>query len=677
MRVVQWGCWVLVVGCGAAGGRGSKDTGGADGGFVPGGDTIGIPIDTAGADGSDGAADGSDGVDGGADNADGSDGDDGTDGNDAASETCPPTEVRCKDDTTAEVCPVKGDGWKLSPCPSGERCFDGYCAPTTCSPGTVLGQCTGPASLLVCNDLGTGPVSKNCGPAETCQEGNCGSFVCPPGERICKGFGAVQECKSDGSGFVEVELCEKGGSCVAGECISACDVDIKANTYRGCEYFAVDLDNIEGGQYEPVAIVVSVPENVDDATVTIRDVANQFNLGPSQLGVSDMVVKSGQLEVFKLPLGYDLDGTSLSSRSFHVLTSAPSTVHQFNPLNGEDVYTNDAALLLPSASGGLEYYAMSWSLRKDGEQTLRGFVTIIATQPGTSVVTVRPTAPVLASEDGVVGAIQPGQSASFFMEQGQVLNLEADGEQGADLTGTHITSDRQISVFGGHECANVPLGITACDHLGQQLLPVAAWGKVAVVDTFKLRSPSQFDVVRIMAGAADVTVETRPPQGDYGKVLLQQGQYITLHTSKSFEVVADGPVLVGHYLIGSSYPGHAETCGKSGIGDPGFTLVVPTQQYLDEYTVLTPPGYVENYVNIVAPAFANVTVDGVSVENQFAAIEGTSWFEARVAVTEGVHTIVSTGPQKKKLGLTAYGYDCDVSYTYPGGLRLQLLKDDE
>ena len=59
------------------------------------------------------------------------------------------------------------------------------------------------------------------------------------------------------------------------------------------------------------------------------------------------------------------------------------------------------------------------------------------------------------------------------------------------------------------------------------------------------------------------------------------------------------------------------------------------------------------------------------IDASFVPITGTDWYLAQVKVNAGVHTIQG----KKKFGLTAYGYDCDVSYAYPGGLKLQILKD--
>ncbi len=493
----------------------------------------------------------------------------------------------------------------------------------------------------------------------------------------CLGFGAVRQCKPDGSGWDVVEECEKGGTCFNGECISACDVNLKAATYSGCEYYAVDLDNIEGGQFEPVALVVSVPSSVENSTVEVVDNTSGHVFSASELNAVSLTVASGTLAVFELPVGGDIERSSLSSQSYRVTTTSPATVHQFNPLNGSEVFTNDASLLLPTQAGGTEYYVMSWPMRKDDFETLRGFATVIATQPGTTEVLVTPRSDVVAAEDGSVEAISVNETVSFMLEQGDVLNIETEGEQGADLSGTRIQSDQLVTVFGGHECANVPLGINACDHLEQQLVPVDAWGKRYIADGFMPRSPDQFDIYRVMAGSTDVLVETNPPVPGYEKFLLQPGGFVTFSSKGHFEIKANGRIQVGHFMIGSSYPGHVQTCKNTGSGDPAFTMSVPTQQFLKEYTVLTPPGYAFNYINVMAPAGADVLVDGqplppTSPLKQVApATDGLEAYGvAQHPVEVGVHTITA----KKKIGLTAYGYDCDVSYAYPGGMRLLSLK---
>ena len=547
-------------------------------------------------------------------------------------------------------------------CPAGE-------CPVICTPGLPLGECATPNEYLVCNASGTGGVGFDCEAGLSCYKGTCLKLVCEPSSIACLAFTAVRRCKDDGSGWDVVEECQKGGVCTDGKCLTACEVDIKSATYVGCEYYAADLDNVEGGQYEPLAVVVSIPSGSSDATVTITDMGTGTTLTPAELGVSDTSAAAGELKVFVLPGGMDIDGSGKARRSFRIETTTPATVHQFNPLNGEGVFTQDASLLLPTHVLGSRYFAMSWPHRDDSEHTLRGFVAVVAVEPGPTHVTLVPRAAVVGGgPDSGVAPISEGATATFVLEQGEVLNLETGGKHGSDLTGTLIEADRKIAVFGGHECGNVPLGVSACDHLEQQLPPVAAWGSTVVAAPFAARSPAQVDVWRIVGGAPDVLVTTDPPQPGYGAFTLHEGTSATFTSAEAFVVQASGPILVGHFMTGSAHPGFVKACGHTGIGDPAFTLAPPAQQFLAEYTVLTPPGYAESYVNVVARPDAAVTVDGTVVSGLTPVADG-AWAVARHPVGPGVHTV--TGDSK--LGLTAYGYDCDVSYAYPGGLRLQAL----
>ena len=591
---------------------------------------------------------------------------------------CSPGETQCDGTGTSLVCNETGSDWNAVACEGSTACADGECRDIICNPGEKKAECAGPDSFLVCNETGTHWIGEQCKNELKCYKGECNNLQCEPNAITCFGFGAVQQCKSDGSQWQIIETCEKGGVCAAGLCISACDVNLKAATYRGCEYYAADLDNIEGGQFEPVAIVVSVPSTVENAEVQIVDNSTGHIFAPGELGsLFDMQVAAGSLKIFELPPGQDIDGSGVTQRSYSITTSSPATVHQFNPLNGEGVFTNDASLLLPSAAGGKLYFVMSWPQRSDEFETLRGFVTMIASEPGTTTITVTPRSDVAAGIDGSgVAAIPSGATVTIDLEQGQVLNLETDGPHGADLSGSRVAGSQRFVAFGGHECANVPLGINACDHLEQQLVPVSAWGKRYIADSFKQRSPTQFDIYRVMAGDTDVLVETNPPQKGFEQFLLQPGGFVTFSSAEHFEVKATGPISVGHFMIGSSYPGHIKTCKNTGIGDPAFTLSVPTQQFLTEYTVLTPPGYAQNFINIIGQAGSAVTVDGQPLTTPLKQVSpGLPWGVAQVPVvlTNPGAGKVTTVKANKKFGMTAYGYDCDVSYAYPGGLRLQQL----
>jgi hypothetical protein len=74
-------------------------------------------------------------------------------------------------------------------------------------------------------------------------------------------------------------------------------------------------------------------------------------------------------------------------------------------------------------------------------------------------------------------------------------------------------------------------------------------------------------------------------------------------------------------------------------------------------------------LNIVAKPGTQITVDGAPMTAELVAIGGSEWAVAQVVVDDGVHSIEGDAP----FGLTAYGYDCDVSYAYPGGLKLDTI----
>jgi len=597
-------------------------------------------------------------------------------------QVCVPFHRTCGDATTVQQCTADGDGWLESPCPEGKGCDAGECLDQVCTPGLSSGECLeGQNAYRACNDGGTAEVTVSCGAGSKCFKGICITTLCEPGQRVCKSPTSVQVCEQvddplsptgKSERWADAEICPAGGICDGGKCLSPCDVNVKAGSYLGCEYWALDLDNVEESKDAPVGVVVSVPSDKAATTVTISS-PTTGPLSAAVLGVPDLVVEPGQVEVFTLPQGYDVDGSVKTNRTFHIETTSPVAVHMFNPLNGDGVYTNDASLLLPSNVTGEHYVVMSWPHRSTG-YTLRGFATIVATEPGVTQVKVVPSAPVAPGQG--VSALSPGTPYLFTLAQGEALNLETDGADGVDLTGTTVDADQKITVIGGHECANVPLGISACDHLEQQLFPVETWSTEYVADAFAHRSATQVDIYRVVAGDNEVTVTTSPPVPGYETFKLQRGQWIQFASPSSFYIHADGPIMVGHYLTGANYPGAVKNpaCEQSAVGepeplgDPAFTLAAPVKRYLREYAVLTPSGYMsgQNYLNIIARTGTAVTMDGAPVSAIFTPIIGSDFSVATVNVTPGVHTLKAGTP----FGLTAYGYDCDVSYAYPGGLKL-------
>ena len=93
--------------------------------------------------------------------------------------------------------------------------------------------------------------------------------------------------------------------------------------------------------------------------------------------------------------------------------STPIIAYQFNPLDNEGVFSNDASLLLPANTFGTEHYVMSWpQLEGSGptESSLipyRGYATITAIEPNTQVIQSNDAALMLLNQPVVDSATHP------------------------------------------------------------------------------------------------------------------------------------------------------------------------------------------------------------------------------------------------------------------------------
>ena len=59
-----------------------------------------------------------------------------------------------------------------------------------------------------------------------------------------------------------------------------------------------------------------------------------------------------------------------------------------------------------------------------------------------------------------------GTPHHVVLHQGQTLYFDASL---IDLTGTHIVSNKPLTVISGHECGQIPLGVDYCEHMTQHI----------------------------------------------------------------------------------------------------------------------------------------------------------------------------------------------------------------
>jgi hypothetical protein len=503
----------------------------------------------------------------------------------------------------------------------------------------------------------------------------------------------VLACGEDGVTETAVETCTYG--CVAGRCVEPCAGNEKS--YLGCSFVAVDLDNSDqvvfGGvpaAGQQFSVSVSNPSS-GPAEVMVVDAAGRMVAGP-------VVVAAGELVTLDLPRA-DADDTGLRAIGYRVISNTPVTAHQFNPRQNSGVYSNDASLLLPINALGTDYLVLGWPTEVQnipllGPRPLRSFVTMASSADGATQVTITAPAGTGVAAGPGFSALAAGETRTITLQTGDVLSMIPPDVDQADLSGMRIRADRPIAVFSGAECANVPRNVTYCDHLEEQQLPLDTWGTTYLVAKQAARGRER-DLYRVISATAGTTVFTVPAQPGATSVTLNAGQVLQFESAEDFVLTATAPVTVAQFLTGSSSQigsdpclrdgvsdfercaipsesscnlgGSGENAQPSGIGDPALLMLVPQEQFRSDYTVLTPADYLEDWLTLIAPATASVTLDGAPLTVTGDALADSGLVVYRVPVEDGVHRVSATEP----LGLYAYGYDCDVSYSYAGGLNLE------
>ena len=468
-----------------------------------------------------------------------------------------------------------------------------------------------------------------------------------------------------------------------------------------------------------------IVSNTADSDATVHVTLGASKDAPGAKTAS-WVVPPKKLQVIDLPVkawgvpNQNQDGSNINNRAFRIQSNQPIVAYQFNPLQNYGVFSNDASLLLPTGSLGTEYWVLS---RNQLGDKFRSYVTIVAAMPGTTKVDVVSSGKTLAGPD--VPAMTLGQTQSFSLQEGQVLNIESN-KANEDLTGSFVKADKPVVVFGGSEASNSPQtgncvtdpngyggkvcagtsgggfgtpctqdadcdGACCADHLEEQMFPVATWGTEYVAARLYPRGKER-DAWRILAAQNGTKVTIQPFIG-VTVPTLNQGQWFEFESTADFVVKGDKPILVGQYMASSyatvtqenptcssdaqckqkyAFEAKCDSSGYSGycapIGDPSLILDVATSQYLADYIFLVPDKYKLNFINVVVPQNADVTLDGTSLlAGNFKGISGSTWATGKLPVAAGAHHLQASKP----IGLFVYGYDDDVSYGYSGGAGLK------
>ncbi|HEX2254898.1 MAG TPA: prenyltransferase/squalene oxidase repeat-containing protein [Thermoanaerobaculia bacterium] len=317
--------------------------------------------------------------------------------------------------------------------------------------------------------------------------------------------------------------------------------------------------------------------------------------------------------------------------------------------------SSDAAMALPVDALGTSYvvttYRASFRVPRDRSQ----FV-VVAPFAGTTV-TLTP-----ASSIVVQGTLVPPRvPVQVTLGRGEGLRVEA--AIFADLSGTLIEADRPVFVANGNFCANVPESVFYCDHIFEVAHPVSSWGHSALVANLPNRTAGSY--YRVVAAQDDTAVRL----DGFLYLTLDRGRFFEFQNLPHSHVIsADRPIFVTQFMSGSQHPGAT-------LGDPSMANMIPSEQYLEEYTFSTVGGgqFVEHFLTVLAPdsALGFLLLDGQPLDPAaFAPIGDTGFSSAVLPLAEGSHTLTAPEPH----GITVAGINTDDSYVYPGGARLEHIQ---
>jgi hypothetical protein len=409
---------------------------------------------------------------------------------------------------------------------------------------------------------------------------------------------------------------------------------------KGDEFLLPFLPNFDSGAITelhltsdaPTQVTIEYPVNSPTFTTTV-------SVAPGNITIVEIPNTSSQ--------GWNLG--VVDNNSVRAFADDPFIAYM---VNRRDAST-DAALALPIDALNTRYYVMAYEPRFVGTE-----FGIVAPFNDTEV-TITPT-------NDLIGGYSGGTAFTVDLDRGDGFLGRSTGSSGSgnELIGTLIESSKPIAMTNGNGCTQVPPGTTACDHIFEFAHPVQSWGTETAAAPLPQRpSGSPY---RVLASEDNTTIE----RNGNPLATLNAGEFIDTGVLTGAQVFsADKPIFAVQFMTGISFS------GATG-GDPAMGNLIPTDQFLRNYTFSTVGGsqFMTNFVSILASnadaAGGNVLLDGTAIPaSEFTAIAGTGLSFTTQVLTEGTHTTSSNDPH----GITVEGYDSADSYIFPGGALFDFI----
>ena len=342
--------------------------------------------------------------------------------------------------------------------------------------------------------------------------------------------------------------------------------------------------------------------------------------------------------------------------------------------------TSDSFLAFPTVEldDAYVYYGISVPKAVVHSESINSSILIVGTENNTIMRLTVMQYVTIGVGDTIVRLI-PGIQYSYVINRLQTIFIGSP----EDLSGTKIATDRPVSVFSGHQCANIPSNVTACSHLIEQMPPTAMWGKVYYVAPLVNRTSY---TVKVLAAYHSTTVNMYC-NNTLQSYNINEGEFFnkTSHMNVYCAIYSNKKVLVAQFAHGGSEEFNSH-------GDPMMTLVPATNQYLNKLYFSTVHNPVvsdyNHYFNIVVmrqyyqPNMIYLVVGGVNrslVTQQWVPIQVNNIIEAyatQVRIPEGITQVIHTDPAAQMTAIV-YGFTINDGYGHMGGIHNHIISKTE
>ncbi|ABG41268.1 hypothetical protein Patl_2757 [Paraglaciecola sp. T6c] len=351
-------------------------------------------------------------------------------------------------------------------------------------------------------------------------------------------------------------------------------------------------------------------------------------------------VVPGSVTVVPIPITAISNATpnTIQDNAIHAVAAEEFVVYTVN----RRPQTSDAALGLPVDTMNTQYIVSTYD-------PLFGSQFAVYASQNNTIVTITPN-------NNLNGHVA-NTPFDVTLNRGEVY-YAASASTGVNgsLMGTIIDATRPVGLVNGNRCANVPNNTSACDHIYEVAQPVQSWGLSASATNLPNRPSGT--IYRIVASEDNTSVEINGIfQGS-----INRGEFIeTPLLTGNLSFSGNNPIFVTQYMPGQSSPGAT-------LGDPAMGNMIPSEQYLTDYTFSTvgDSQFVQNFATIIAANtdVGSLLLDGVPVPAEdFTPFDDIPFSSAVIELTQGTHTTSSLNPH----GITVEGYNGFDSYIYPGG----------